>query len=597
MPIRTNIFRRGAVFYHRQVVPKDLAAIMQIRELKRSLRTSCQETARRLGAEMQLRAEFLFAYLRRKPHLLTYQSHLAIHAFYNQELEIDAAARCSGTVRPAAEDEHHWNALEAIEGEIVDALRRGSLTYANYLLGGSEAEIAKDTDVSTTGEIYHAILRTALEVVRRMKEREKGNWSGTPSDPLLTNTLPSLPKVAPTVASPAPDTLIEVKNLAQTKLDNEPSMEDLKELFFKEKRKVSERGITENYNKYENEFRASLEWLRQYYDGFKSPSDYTKRDFVTYKNFLLEVPTNFQKFYPRMNIKAAVAANKAVGRPTLNPKTIQNKRLGDLKTFFGWLEKNDYIKANPLQNVSVAKSKNVAARKTRLQFPMPDLNKIFNSKEFLINADKRAISDPTQRMDAHKAWLPLLAIYTGCRMAELAQLHCADVETIDGNLFLRITEENLSKAIGDENKKSIKNAGSDRLVPVHPRLIEIGFEKFFNTIKATGEVRLFPGCNRGKNDGQFSPYSKYFTRFLKEIEVKKDKMLTFHSFRHNFEFAMREAGINQHVGYQLSGRVDSHSSAGYGNGFSPARLLKEISKIEYPSLDLEHLEVKTDTTV
>lgn len=45
MRVLTNIFRRGAVFYHRQVVPKDLVAITNCRELKLSLRTRCPHLA------------------------------------------------------------------------------------------------------------------------------------------------------------------------------------------------------------------------------------------------------------------------------------------------------------------------------------------------------------------------------------------------------------------------------------------------------------------------------------------------------------------------------------------------------------------------
>lgn len=593
MRVLTNIFRRGAVFYHRQVVPKDLVAITNCRELKLSLRTRCPHTARPRGAVVQLRAETLFAYLRRKTSLLPLQAQTAIQVFYHQNLEADAAERRSGTPRPAALDDPQRLALDSVEQDIIVALRRGNVSLAEDFMG-TELRGLEESDRSSTyyGELCQSVLRSSLEVIRRLKEREAGNWGGSPSDPLLLTTTPgSTAGYAPatsTVAISVPTTIGTPVPPATT---NVPTMEELIEAFFREKRKASASGGGTGFDKYEGEFRASLEWFRQYFDGFKAPSAYQKRDFVDYKNALLEVPKNFQKFFPGRTIKEVIVENKKARRPTLDANTIKNKRLGDLKTFFRWLHSNDYITVNPMDGVSVTQSKNASTRQRRYPFSIGDLNKIFQSPAFRDLSVHRGLGTNDNLSEAHKYWLPLLALYTGCRMAELAQLQCADLVTLEGSLFVRISEEVKAETKDRSLRKSVKNAGSDRLMPVHPELINLGFDKFVAAAKASTNDRLFPGCERSKADGSFTPYSKFFARFLKKVGVKKDQMLAFHSFRHNFEDAMREAGLDQHIRYRLAGRADNHSSAGYGNGHRPARLLEEISKIQYPGLDLSHLEV------
>ncbi|KAB7739539.1 tyrosine-type recombinase/integrase [Parvibaculum sedimenti] len=594
MRVPTNIFRRGAIFYHRQVVPKDLLAITGCRELKLSLRTRCPHTARRRGAVVQLRAETLFAYLRRKTSLLPLQAQTAIKAFYVQSLEADAAERRSGNPRPAAHDEAQRLALDSVEQDIIVALRRGNISLAEDFMD-SEFRGLDESERSSAyyGELCQSVLRSSLEVIRRLKEREEGNWGGIPSDPLLlamtlaptavyamaTSTMPiSAPA---TIGTPVPPATTNV-----------PTMEELIEAFFREKRKASGSSGDAGFGKYEREFRASLEWFRQYFDGYWAPGAYQRHDLVKYKDALLDVPKNFQKFFPGRTIKEAIIGNRVAHRPTLNTNTINNKRLGDLKTFFRWLHSNAYITTNPIDGVSATPpSKNASTRQKRYPFSIGDLKKIFQSQAFLDLSAHRGLRTDDDLSEAHKYWLPLLALFTGCRMAELAQLQCADLVTLEGSLFLRITEEVKAETKDRSLRKSVKNAGSDRLMPVHPELIKLGFDKFVAAAKASTNDRLFPGCERSKADGSFTPYSKFFARFLKRIGVKKDQMLAFHSFRHNFEDAMREAGLDQHIRYRLAGRADNHSSAGYGNGHRPARLLEEISKIQYPSLDLIHLEV------
>ena len=70
-------------------------------------------------------------------------------------------------------------------------------------------------------------------------------------------------------------------------------------------------------------------------------------------------------------------------------------------------------------------------------------------------------------------WIPLVLLHTGARPAEICQLRVSDVMTQDNIACLNITDEG--------EAQSIKNGNSRRLVPIHSRLIALGFLHYVET--------------------------------------------------------------------------------------------------------------------
>ena len=71
------------------------------------------------------------------------------------------------------------------------------------------------------------------------------------------------------------------------------------------------------------------------------------------------------------------------------------------------------------------------------------------------------------------------------------------------------------------------------------------------------------------------------------------KGVSFHSFRHNYRDALREAEIGLERVRALGGwRRDSDGEeAIYGKGLKAATLYREIEKVHYVGLELKHLHV------
>jgi integrase len=189
--------------------------------------------------------------------------------------------------------------------------------------------------------------------------------------------------------------------------------------------------------------------------------------------------------------------------------------------------------------------------------------------------------------DKHKSpyqfWLPILGLYTGCRLEELAQLYVEDVKQVEGFLCLDINTE---------KDKSLKNEASDRMVPLHPVLVDVlDFPAFVESVKAKGQERVFQELK--KQSGDYGHYaSRWFARFKKSagIDMTPNKKV-FHSFRHNFTDTLFKGMVMETVIEELTGRAGkTETSRRYAKGYNIKDLYQTVSeKLDYP-IDLSHLK-------
>ncbi|HQS96188.1 MAG TPA: hypothetical protein PK823_06795 [Novosphingobium sp.] len=147
--------------------------------------------------------------------------------------------------------------------------------------------------------------------------------------------------------------------------------------------------------------------------------------------------------------------------------------------------------------------------------------------------------------------------------------------------------------------KQLKTAASNRLVPVHPILKDIGLIAYHRDRQYAGDVRLFPDIELDAFGLYSGRVSRWFSRFLSTCGADAERTC-YHSFRHSFRDGLREAGVEREVALRLGGWADSGYGAnavgdGYGRGFSVARLDAAIASIKYAGLDLTYLIEKSAT--
>jgi integrase len=186
-------------------------------------------------------------------------------------------------------------------------------------------------------------------------------------------------------------------------------------------------------------------------------------------------------------------------------------------------------------------------------------------------------------------WLPLMALFTGARLNELAPLTAADVITDPATdiVAINIKEDR-------EQGRRLKTIGSARLVPIHLELTRIGFLKFADWIRLAGnEARLFPLLVPGRKGSFGEAWSRWFGNYKRDLGIR-NKASVFHSFRHGFKDAARAARVSEDPHDALTGHAGSSVGRTYGSRdivrrFGLKTLADAMNKIEYPGLDLSNV--------
>ncbi len=189
--------------------------------------------------------------------------------------------------------------------------------------------------------------------------------------------------------------------------------------------------------------------------------------------------------------------------------------------------------------------------------------------------------------------MPLIALFTGMRLNEICQLDAADIQELEGvSCFVVARGER-----GPTSDKRLKTAASTRVIPVHPQLQEIGFLTFAERQRASGHQKLFPELELSGSGYYSDAFSKWFARFLTKCGAAEPKTC-FHSFRHCYRDALREARIEHQIALALGGWTSGTSSDGgdvatnYGRGYRAPTLFDALRQISYP-VSLSHLSEVT----
>ena len=284
------------------------------------------------------------------------------------------------------------------------------------------------------------------------------------------------------------------------------------------------------------------------------------------------------------------------GLGKLAPKTVL-KKLALLRALLAVGVERGWLASNPAADITVKGAPKATSE--REPFTQADLKRIFTSPIF-----KRGERPAGGAGDA-AYWLPVLALYTGARLEELGQLECTDLAKTDGMPYLDITRTSHDgdadededdapdeagsvphdRQNGESNRKRLKTASSKRRIPLHPRLIELGFIQYVDKLRATGETRVFPDLQRDTKGKLTGNWSKWWSRYLRQTIGIRGKDKVFHSFRHSFEQGCLDCGVDTEIRHALTGHRIKTTSDAYGTKnhlrFPLSRLFAEIKKLQF----------------
>jgi integrase len=238
----------------------------------------------------------------------------------------------------------------------------------------------------------------------------------------------------------------------------------------------------------------------------------------------------------------------------ISPSTV-NKNIKAISAILSWSEKNGYFDectnwSNPATGVRADDSK----RDARLPFDDEDIDSIFD--------------DEYNSLTSAKFWVPLISLCSGARLEEIGQLLVSDIMKDEEYDFWYMD-------INDKDGKSVKNKSSIRLIPIHQKIIDLGFLEF------VGESgRVFQELKRNKQDKLTAGLSKWFGGYKKRKGITS-KQKTFHSFRHLFKDIVRSQIANEELSDAITGHSNPSIGRQYGLGFRLSVLNDQMQTLKF----------------
>jgi integrase len=286
--------------------------------------------------------------------------------------------------------------------------------------------------------------------------------------------------------------------------------------------------------------------------GRKSVALLTKADVMAYKRKLIDDPTRSQ-----VNVR---------------------DRLANLRTLLEWAAQNDVIPDNPARDVRMRVTDQQVKRE---DWSVNDLNLLFSGPVHAKGERPKGFASGEAAY-----WLPLLAVFMGARREELGQLRVQDVreeqyfdtDSIPHKVWcLDITDE------GDTGNR-LKNAYSRRLVPIHPKLIELGFVEYVTKLP-NQEGQVFPLLKRvGIKQRLTDKWGQWFTAYRRELGIS-DKQV-FHGLRHTWKTHAVNVGMAERVARQFQGHAGKDIADKYGSAPAMSVMVAAIASYRVPGLEI-----------
>lgn len=250
-----------------------------------------------------------------------------------------------------------------------------------------------------------------------------------------------------------------------------------------------------------------------------------------------------------------------------------NKRLGYLNDFFNWCIGNGHSQhqQSPVEGLLIStKGKLKKKQEHWKSFEESDLKAIFGT----------GYLDAMPKPDHF--WIPLIALYSGARLNEIAGLPIAQIRVIDGVHAMELTDTKTSKV--------------GRVVPVHQTLIGLGFWDYVEYVRGMGAERLFPHTVDG-NNGHGKNAGRQFAIWLDKLGIT-DPLKVFHSTRSTLITGLHRAKANPAHAMQITGhegvQVQNVHFQVYTHGMGLAELRDTLNTVQY-ALNLEALKVPLST--
>ena len=312
------------------------------------------------------------------------------------------------------------------------------------------------------------------------------------------------------------------------------------------------------------------------------------RDYLDVVRFM---PRNAAKRFPKLTPREASDQARLNADMQVMSAANANVCLANLSSFFNWAVNEELISRNPAKGLRLPDD--VAKRDKRHPFSAEQLRKIFQAPIYTgcVDPERGYAKRGNQKPRNARFWVPLIGMHTGMRLNEICSLDVSDVRLIDEIYCFVISEKSL---VGSTDK-ILKTGASERLMPLHPTLIDYGLIAYAEATRRIGHKKLFYDIEAGTKGIRGVAFSKWFTQFLRNAGADGDRTC-FHSFRHFFRDELRSANVSHDIAMALGGWTSGTSGRGgasenYGNGHKVQALYEAICSLKFAGVNLDHLKM------
>ena len=244
-----------------------------------------------------------------------------------------------------------------------------------------------------------------------------------------------------------------------------------------------------------------------------------------------------------------VSWKKAMVDAGLRPKTIQDAKLAPVRAILQWGLQNRLITSNAAEGISLDVKSKQGEKK----------------RSFTDEEAKTILRAAMLEQDPVRRWVPWIGAYTGARVSEICQLRTEDVVELDGIWCLKFAPE----------AGSLKTSGSERVIPLHPALIENGFLKFASRLNSGPIFSDLSPDKFGKRGGNGT---KVIGRFVRQLGLIDLRLSPSHSWRHRIKTLGRRHGLATDILDAITGHSSRSVGDSYGE-FPVEALHRELCKI------------------
>jgi integrase len=338
-----------------------------------------------------------------------------------------------------------------------------------------------------------------------------------------------------------------------------------------------------------NQDRKKLQLFMEFVGEGRSAASIEQRDVLNFRFAIEALPGKFkgQREYRGLSIAQAVEKARSLNVPTL-AKTTVNSYIAALSGFFDWLHELGYVGRNPCDGVAYRLLKGQNPRPT---FSTEQLNEILTSPLFTgFQADGKEHLKGNVRADDWRYWIPLVCLFSGARLGEIAQLRTDDVRKERGLWFMHLRHD---EATGQTTK-----SGMSRAAPIHSKLIELGFLDFHERqVKRAGEdgnQAMFPELEKNARGQISGKVGRWWRDYLEAIGLKNGgDGYGSHSFRHTMADLLRDEAelLDNDIAVAL-GHNQKTTTSGYGRlkQGTVTRLQSYFEAVRFEGVDFSHLK-------